>query len=442
MAVTTAQFWYLLLFFVCLVLSAFFSSSETAFTSLQRYRLEHMLNTKVRGAGRVARLINKPERLLSTILLGNNLVNTAAAALATALVTSWVGPEWGVLVATLSVTIILLVFTETTPKMIATNHAERLSTINARFIEIIGWALTPFVWILEEIASSLSKFFGGTPATKSLASEAEIRTMINVGHKEGTFEESQAEMLQNVFEFGGRPVREVMIPRLEVSWVEDNITVTEFYRIYEEKPYSRFPVFQESQDNVVGILSIKDIIMAMAKGTVNGETLIGELIRPPFYTPETKHINELFNEMRDQGAQMAIVVDEYGGTAGIVSLGGLVAEIVGPVGDELGGVEKEYEIINENTFQIDAGMQIDEANEEMGLNLPEGDYETVAGFVLSLLGRIPRQNEKIKYQNMKLVVTSMRGVKIEEIVLTKIKPKKADDEENAFQKPDDTTPAG
>jgi len=421
MAFTAAQFWYLILFFICLVFSAFFSSSETAFTSLQRYRLEHMLNTKVKGAGRVARLIAQPEKLLSTILLGNNLVNTAAAALATALVTSWLGPDWGVLAATVAVTIILLVFAETTPKMIATRHAEKLTLWNARPVELLAWMLTPFVWTLGQIASGISKVFGGTPASRSLASEAEIRTMISVGHKEGTFEESQAEMLHNVFEFGGRPVREVMVPRLEVAWVEQGTSVADFFTIYQDKPFSRFPVFQENMDNVVGILSIKDIIMGMAQRKVNRSSLIDKLLRPPFYTPETKYIDELFNELQDEGVQMAIVVDEYGGTAGIVTLGVLVAEIVGPVGDELAGVEKEFEAINENTFQIDGGMQIDEANEEMGLNLPEGDYETVAGFVLSLLGRIPKQGEKIKYKGMKLVVTEMRGVKIEEIVLTKEK---------------------
>jgi len=164
--------------------------------------------------------------------------------------------------------------------------------------------------------------------------------------------------------------------------------------------------------------------MAQAKGTINNESLIDDLVRPAYLTPETKHINELFTEMRDKNYRMCVVVDEFGGTAGIVSLSRLVEEIVGPVGDELAAVEKEYEVINEYTFQIDGGMRIEEANEEMGLELPEGDYETVAGFVLNLLGHIPKPGERLRYKGLKLGITEMRGVKIEKILLTKEKKEK------------------
>jgi len=420
--------WYIVLFLVCLVISAFFSSSEIAFTALPRYRLEFLLDSKTKGASRVARLIQKPERLLSTVLLGNNLANTAAAALATAFIASLVQDSTrAVLISTVSVTIILLIFAETGPKIIATRHAERLALANARTVEIISLALTPFVWVLGNIANGITKVFGGSPISASLASEAEIRAMISAGQKEGHVEEEQAEMLHAVFEFGNRPVREVMVPRLEVASVATGIRVSEFLTIYAETPFSRFPVYQENMDNIQGTLSVKDILMGMAKGNISDESSIDDLIRPACYTPETKHIDDLFAEMRENGYQMAVVVDEYGGTAGIVSLGGLVAEIVGPVGDELGGIEKEFEEIDENTFQIDAGMQIDEANEEMALGLPEGDYETVAGFIFSRLGHIPKQGEQFKYRGMKIVVARMRGVKIEEITLTKERPKKTGD---------------
>ena len=177
-------------------------------------------------------------------------------------------------------------------------------------------------------------------------------------------------------------------------------------------------------ENVVGILSIKDVLMALAKGSITKEAPIDELIRPAYFTPETKRISELFTEMRDANYRMAIVVDEYGGTAGIVSLSRLMEEIVGPVGDELVEAEKEYESINEYTFQIDGSMRIEEANEELGLELPEGDYETVAGFVLHLMGSIPKQGKQLKYKSLKIVITKMKGHKIEEILLTKEKKKK------------------
>jgi len=413
---------YLALFIVCLVVSAFFSASETAFTALQRIRVEHLVSTKVAGAERVAKMIQRPERLLSTILTGNNLVNTAAAALGTVLAISmW--KEWGILIATIGVAIILLIFCETTPKITAARNAERLSIKLARPIEIASRVFTPAVLALSSIASRLGKVAGGEPVARSLVSEEEIRTMISVGHKEGTVEKAEAEMLHKVFDFGDRPVREALVPRTEVVWVEKGTKLADFFNTYAEAPLSRFPVYEESMDNVVGILSVKDVLMALAKDTVNVESAIDDLIRPAYFVPETKRISELFAEMRDKNYRMAVIVDEYGGTAGIVSLSRLVEEIIGPIGDELAEADKDYEAINEYTFQIDGSMRVEEANEEMELELPEGEYETVAGFILDLLGHIPKRGEQLRYKGLKIVITKMRGLKIEEILLTKEKKK-------------------
>ncbi len=412
---------YLVLLLACLFLAAFFCSSEMAFISLQRFRVEHLVSTEVEGAKRVARMIQRPEKFLSVVLLGTNLAITAAAALATALAIKYLPEEQGILIATIVVTILLLVFSETAPKTIATRHAERLSLLFVRPIEAISWLLTPFVVALSWIASGIARLFGGEPVPRSLVSEEEIRAMISVGHKEGTVEEDEAEMLHKVFDFGNRPVREAIVPRTEVVWVEKGTRLDDFLSIYAESPLSRFPVYEDNTDNVVGILSVKDVLMAVAKGTINSEGTIDELIRPAYFAPESKRISELFTEMRDKNYRMTVVVDEYGGTTGIVSLSRLVEEIVGPVGDELAEAEKEYEAINEYTFQIDGGMRIEEANQEMGLELPEGEYETVAGFVLDLLGYIPKSGEKLRYKDLKIVITEMRGVKIEKILLTKEK---------------------
>jgi putative hemolysin len=417
---------YLVLLIVCLLLSAFFSSSETAFVSLQRIRIEHLVNTKVRGAKRVARMVSQPEKLLSTILLGNNFVNTAAAAIATFLAVSIWGEE-GILIATIVITIVLLIFCETTPKTIATRHAEKLSLTFAQPIAAMAWFLRPLVVALSWIASGFSKLFGGMPVPRSLASEEEIRTMISVGHKEGTLEKGEAEMLHKVFEFGNNPVREVMVPRTEVVWVKKGTRLADFLKLYAKSPLSRFPVYEDKMDNVVGILSVKDVLMAQAKKAISNEDIIDELIRPAYFAPETKRISELFAEMRDKNYRMTVVVDEFGGTAGVVSLSRLMEEIVGPVGDELATIEKEYETLNEHTFQIDGGMRLEEANEEMGLNLPPGDYETVAGFVLNLLGYIPKRGQKIKYKDLQLVITEMKGLKVEKILVTKERHAKAAD---------------
>ncbi|UCD10278.1 MAG: HlyC/CorC family transporter, partial [Dehalococcoidales bacterium] len=345
----------MVLLVACIILSAFFSGSETAFISLQKIRLEHLVSTKVRGATRVARMLERPEKFLSTVLLSNTVVNTAAAALATALaIDRW--PEYGVLISTAAITVILLIFAETTPKTIAAHHSERISLLAVRPLEIISWLLTPFVAGLSWITTGLAKLTGGEMASQSLATADEIRNMISVGHKEGTVEENEAKMLAKVFDFGDRPVREVTIPRPEVIAIELDSLISDFLALYAESPISRFPVFQENMDNVVGILSIKDVLMGLARGEITRESLVNDLVRPAYFTPESKLVNELFAEMRDNNYRVAVVIDEFGGTAGIVSLSRLVEEIVGPVGDELAAAEKDYEKINSYTFQVDGGM--------------------------------------------------------------------------------------
>jgi putative hemolysin len=414
---------YIVLLVVCLVLSAFFSGSETAFISLQRFRLEHLVSTNVKRAGLVARLTERPERFLSVVLFGNTLVNAAAAALATTIAVYFWGEKGGIIIATIALTVILLIFCEVTPKTVAAQHAEGLSLVLSRPVQLVSWIFTPFVIVLSWIGSAFTRIVGGTPVPRSIISDEEIRTMISVGHKEGTVEEQEAKLLDKVFDFGDRPVYEVMVPRLEVAAIPQGATIADFLKLFTESPMSRFPVYKENMDSVVGVLSVKDVLMARARGAIGNESAIDELVRPAYFTPESKLINELFFEMRDNNYRMAVVVDEYGGTAGIVSLSRLVEEIVGEVGDELAGVEKDYEIINEYTFQIDGSMRIDEANKEMELNLPEGeDYETVAGLILSLLGHIPRCNEQLRYRGLKIVITEMKGQKIEKILLTREKP--------------------
>jgi putative hemolysin len=436
----TEETLYIVLLLICLILSAFFSSSETAYISLQKIRLEYLVNAQVKGAERVAGLIKRPERLLSTVLLGNTFVNTAAASLSTALAIKFlpVSEEQSILIATIGLTIILLIFCEATPKTIAAQHTERFSLTFARPLEAVTWILTPFVIILSWISSNATKLVGGTPVPRSLISDEEIRTMISVGQKEGTMGESEAKMLDKVFDFGDRPVSDVMVPRLEVIGIEQGSKLSDFLTLYEQSPLTRFPVFHENMDNVVGVLSIKDVLMSKARNMINNDTPIDNLVRPAYLAPETKHINELFAEMQEKNYRMCVVIDEFGGTAGIVTLTRLVEEIVGPVGDELAAAEKDYEIINEYTFQVDGGMRIEEANEEMGLELPEGNYETIAGFMLNLLGHIPKRGEQIRYRDMKLVIIKMKGMKIEEVLITKEKPKKKPEGLNISEPEKDT----
>jgi putative hemolysin len=209
-----------------------------------------------------------------------------------------------------------------------------------------------------------------------------------------------------------------MVQRLEVISIEQGSRISDFLEIFRKHPFSRFPVYQENMDKIVGILSLKDVLMGLAQNTLNKDSRIDEIIRPAYFTPESKRISELFEEMQKKNYHIAVVVDEFGGIAGIATLSRMIEEIVGPVGDELATTEKDYATINESTFQVDGSMRIETANEELGLDLPKGKYETVAGFVLSRLGHIPKPGEGLRFKNLKLVVTKMRERKIDEILLT------------------------
>ena len=286
-------------------------------------------------------------------------------------------------------------------------------------MKLLIWVLSPIASILVWIADKLARIVGASPAPQALVSEGEIRTAVSVGMEEGTLVEAEAEMVERVFRFGDRQVVEVMTPRPDINWVEKGTKLSEFLTIYAQHSHSRFPVYEDTIDNVVGVLWIKDVLMAQAKGTIQQDSPIDKLARPAYFVPETKLIAELFTELQESGGQIAMIVDEFGGTAGLVTMEQLLEEIVGELGDELAKVRKSFETIDENSFQIDGGMRLDDANEKLALELPEGEYETVAGFVLSVLGHIPKEGEQLKYNNLKLVITEMKGVKIGKILVTR-----------------------
>ncbi len=411
------------IFAVCLLLAAFFCSAETAFIGIQKLRLEHLIRTGHRAAETVARIVQKPEKFLAAVLFGINLFETAVATIGTIIAVSFWGENLGAVLATIIITILTLVLAEFIPKSLATRHAEKLALIYARPIEVISVILYPVVFVLSHIGIRMTKLASDDSQVKPTISEAEFRTAIDIGEEEGVVEERAAEMLHNVFEFGDRRVREVMVQRPEVVFVEKGATLADFLAIYAQSPLSRFPVYEGNQDNVVGLLSIKDVLMGLTKGTVDRQSSISSFVRPAYFTPENKQISQLFAEMRDHNYHMAVVVDEFGAAVGVASLSQLTEEIVGPVGGEQGETDKEYEIVNDNTFQIDGGMRIEELNEQMSLELPKDDYETLAGFILNLLGRVPKQGDQVKYKNLKIVITKMQGAKIIEVLVTKGVPK-------------------
>lgn len=413
--------WYLVLFMVSLGAAAFFCSAETAFISLQRLRVEHLVRTSGRKAARVARLMDQPEKFLATVLLAINFFESAIAALGTVMAVSFLGTNLGAAIATLGVTVVTLVIAEYIPKTLAARFGEKLVLRYAPIMELTMVALSPFVFVLSRIGMRFTGMAQEAQPRPTL-SEEEFRTAITVGEEEGVLEEAQAEMIHQVFEFGDRPVREVMTPRTEISFVEKGTKLKEFVAQYPASPHTRFPVFEDNPDNVVGILSIKDVLIAQSESDEAMEAPVDRLIRPVLFVPETLRMGDLLAQMQRERQQLAVVVDEFGGMSGIVTLEQMVEEIVGGIGDELAGADREFQAVGENAFLVEGSYRIEDANEQMGLGLPEGDYQTVAGFILYHLGHIPKEGEQLVYDGLKMVVSEMKGKKIERVLFTRETP--------------------
>jgi putative hemolysin len=389
---------------------------------MQKLRLQHLLQSGHPSAKRVAKIVEQPEKFLATVLLGINFFETAVATLGTIIAMSLIrDANWAVAIATIVITIVTLVFAELVPKSLAVRYGERLALRYVKPLEIVSTLLYPLVYILNHIGIRFTKLVGESEIPKPSISEEEFHTAISIGEAEGVMEGDEAEMLHKVFEFTDCPVSKIMVPRTEIAWVEQGTKLKDFLELYAKRRYSRFPVYKDNTDNVVGMLHAKDVLLKLTDESAGRDSVIDDLVRPAYFVPEGKRLGELLAEMKDGGYHAVIVVDEFGGIAGMVTLGQLTEEIVGDIHDELTGKEKDFIVTGDSTFQLDGGFRIEEANEELGLNLPSGDYETVAGFILSHLGQIPKQGEQFKYQNLKFVITEMRGMKIAKVIVTREK---------------------
>lgn len=415
------------------VLSAFFSSSEAAFLSLQKSRIAHLLSEGVPGARRVSDMLNEPERLLSTILLGNNLVNVAFSALVTVLVVERVGEEnegLGVVIATVLGTVTLLILGEIIPKTIAVRNSERIAFLYSYPLKWGELLLLPFVATLHWITKVVSNWVGGAQDDQPSITEGELSTLIDIGVGEGEFEEDEAERLRGVFRFGDRQVRDVMTPRTEIVFVQRGSTVKEFLKTYAEHSHTRFPVYWDTTDNVVGVLSLKDILRSLAVSGLTDKDSVTDVIRDVHFVPETKRIAELFDELRTSGNQMAMAVDEFGGVAGLVTLKQLIEDVMGRVGEEGVGTEEELTLVGHDTYEVDGGMSIDEVRDRLELDIEEGDFETVAGWALERLGHIPTEGETFDADDVSVEIIEMDNLKIEGLRVTKHRrPDEGDDQD-------------
>lgn len=399
---------------------AFFSSSEAALISVNKIRIHRLATEGNRNARSVERLVANHERLFATILLTENAFIIFSSSVATTFFHA-ILPAGSELIATLIMTVFVVIFGEITPKTFAAQNAERLSLLVARPIEIWTTIVRPIIWAFTLVTNFFLRLLHSRTDMRSpFVTEDEIRMLVDIGEKEGTVEDVEGAMVHRVFEFGDRRVAEAMIPRPDIVGLPLHATIGDLLQTFGTSSHARFPVYDRDLDDVVGILSIKDVMLALSQGATH-DSGIQDLIRPVTFAPESKRIGELFAEMQQGNIQMAIILDEYGGTAGLVTTEELVEEIVGNLSDELVIGCQDVQSIDERTYRVDAGMRVDELNEELSLKLPESeDYETVAGFVLADLGHIPREGEEVYYHGLKIVVTEMSGVKIETVTITKI----------------------
>ena len=404
---------------IFILFSGFFSSSEAAFLSLQRTRLTYLVNNNVPGAKRVQDMINNTDRLLSTILLGNNLVNVAFTALVTALAVSWLGEgPLALTAATVIGTTVLLILGEIIPKSIAVKRSEKMTFLYARPLKMVELSLYPIILFLQWLSRATQTIFGHEANDEDRAvTEGELRMLIDIGQSEGSVDSTEATRLQRVFSFGDRQIQEIVTPRPEIMWIEKGCTLNEFLVRHSEYSHTRFPVYEGSTENIIGVISNKDVMVGMAKDGLQQIDDVTQYIRPAFFVPETNTISSIFDEMQKAGHNLVLTVDEFGGIGGLATLKEVMGVIVGEIGDEGSAPEEELTEIDDHTYDVNAGMAIAEINEELEIELPEGDYQTVAGFILSELGYIPQVGEILDHGRLRFIIQKMEGVKIEAVQL-------------------------
>jgi putative hemolysin len=412
--------WSVVLLAVSVVGYALVNTIEIAVVGASRIRIRHLAEGGSKSAQALERLRARQDRFFASIVLLQNLFVVIASTMAGLLAVELAG-GWGLIFGTVIATAGIALFGEVTPKVLAAQAADRVAMIAARPVELLTTALKPVAIAFAAAPNVLARLlFGASASVTPTVTEAELRMLIGMSAEEGAVGEEEAELMERVFHFYDRRANEVMVPRTEVVWLEAGTALSAFYETYNETPHSRFPVYRDSLDNVVGVVNIKDVLRALAQSRAAPDTPIDSLMRPAFFVPETKLIGPLFVEMQERQRHMAIIVDEYGGTAGIVTLELLLEEMVGRVVDELGEAEEEFETIDERTVRVDGGMSVHEAREELGLAIPEGDYETVAGFVLDALGHIPKEGETLAGDGFRITVGEVKGRKIEEVVVTRV----------------------
>lgn len=396
---------------VLIVLSAFFSMSETALTSISKIRLRTMIDENVKNAKLIQSVLEEPGKLLSAILIGNNLVNIGASSLATAIIVDKYGSK-GVGIATAVLTIVILIFGEITPKTFATKNAEKISLFVIKAIKFCMIIFTPFIFILNIITGFILRLLGVKKDEKTpIITESELITMVNVSHEEGVLEIDEREMINNVVYFANSDAEDVMVPRTDIIAINVDATQEELTALFKEETCSRMPVYDETIDNIIGIISLKDLLFVDKSKDFN----IRDYMREPFFTYESKCLKELFAEMRINRIPMAIILDEYGGTSGIVTLEDMLEEIVGDLADEYDEHDEEIKLVKDNEYIIEGATKIEDVNEILGTNFKSEDFDSIGGFIIETFGKFPDKGDSIKIDNVKFIIEEIEKNRIEKL---------------------------
>lgn len=385
---------------VLLVLSAFFSSAETCLTTVSRMRIKAMADENIKNAGLVLQLIDKQTQMLSAILIGNNVVNLSASSLTTTFAIH-MAKKMGMSnlasaitgIATAILTILILIFGEIVPKSMATMNAEKLALVYAKPIYALTNFLRPISFLMNKLSDGLLLLFHMNPKDRPAITETEFRTILDVSHEEGVIESEERQMITNVVDFADSLAKDVMVPKMDVGFVSVDSSYQELYEIYKEQRHTRMPVYKESRDNIVGIINVKDLIFYQGS---KEDFDITHIMREPYFTYEYKKISELFFEMKHESIPMAMVLDEYGATAGLLTIEDLIEEIVGEIRDEYDtNEEDEITCIDDENYILLGVAKLDDINGQLGTQLVSEDYDSIAGHIINLLDHFPDAGETV-----------------------------------------------
>lgn len=401
----------IIFFIILLFLSGFFSASETALVSLSKIRLRSMVDEGVKNAKLIEKVLSNQSKLISTILVGNNLVNIGASALATSFTIKFFGDKW-IGVVTGILTFLVLIFGEITPKTFSTQKSESVCIWVIKPIALCCFIFTPIVAVLNVITGVIFKVMGCDFNKKiPTITESEFMTMVNVGHEEGVLEVDEREMISNVMGFGDSDAKDIMTPRTAIVGVEINSTYEEVLKVFKEEQFSRLPVYKENIDDIVGIISFKDCMISADIKNFN----ISKIMRKPYFTYESKSCSELFSVMRTKSLSMAVILDEYGGTSGIVTLEDLLEEIVGEISDEYDDETEEIKVIRDNEYIVEGSTKISDVNDMIGTNFESEDFDSIGGYVVGVIGRFPEKGETIEEKDVKFIIEETGRNRIEKI---------------------------